>query len=365
MLGRMLGSKLPKPVIGFLGVFFLMCAFFIPSGSAQEASAANLGNAASCTPSGLISNCDIKVEIGPTEDEKESSKDRDPVSGLRPGPRSCELDGQKVPCKTEYGAWNSSGECYVDLSEDQSSPPTGKSNMDGAWYSCSTVTWSSTICRNQIPDVEGRVVESEDDEDNGDVDNDAEQKYQLCMNQSFVTPDWREEPPAGVDRLTPGQAAQRLIRTFVLKGPDFTTTVAERGHGAVGLPVWIWVPEGNQKSDNWGPYTKTATLGGVTVTATAKVSSVKYSMGDGGSVTCRGPGVAYFVSRSQVDSPSCGYKYSRMSPDEGRDAYTVNADATWSVHWSGGGQSGDQQTGASSSDQAYVGEIQVMNVPTR
>ncbi len=42
------------------------------------------------------------------------------------------------------------------------------------------------------------------------------------------------------------------------------------GKGAVGLPVWLWVE--NQTPLSFGPYIESATLGGVTVTATARVA---------------------------------------------------------------------------------------------
>lgn len=78
--------------------------------------------------------------------------------------------------------------------------------------------------------------------------------------------------------------------------------------------VWLWVE--NPQPLSFGPYTQTATLGGVTVTATAQVASATRSSGDGQVVTC-GAGTAFDLNamRDQlaVDSPSCGFRYQTTS----------------------------------------------------
>lgn len=268
-----------------------------------------------------------------------------PVGGFRPGPSSCQLDGETIKCKTDLGVWNGDA-CYIQLADDQGSPPSGQTALDGAWYTKTCVSLAS----KDFGCLRGYEIE--------DINDDTI----LCAH-AFSTSDWRDTPPPGIDTLTPGQAAQRLIDTFQLEGVPFTTSVAEPESGAVGLPVWLWIPEDARTPLNWGPYEKSATLGGVTVSATAKVTSVVYRMGDGGEKTCSGTGTAYNPNTRRTESPDCGYTYTQMSPAEGDEPYEIEALARWTVDWSGGGQSGSVVTYTNSTAPAYIGEIQVVNVP--
>jgi hypothetical protein len=162
--------------------------------------------------------------------------------------------------------------------------------------------------------------------------------------------------------LTPGQAAAALIKTFQLKGVEIGSTTEESGKGAVGLPVWLWVKnQGDTLA--WGPYVKTATLGGVTVTATARVVNVAYSMGDGQTVVCSNPGTVYLEGNGNTDSPTCGYRYATMSPSNGAQPYTITATSNWEVAWTAtGGAGGAIGTTTQGQMQARIGELQSVNV---
>jgi hypothetical protein len=100
----------------------------------------------------------------------------------------------------------------------------------------------------------------------------------------------------------------------------------------IGLPTWLWVADPGPST--WGPLTATAAAGPVTVTATARVTAVVWDMGDGGSVTCAGPGTAWTPAMGAGDSPDCGYRYS------GPGLRTITPTTAWQVQWSGGGRSG-------------------------
>ncbi|MFC8957829.1 hypothetical protein ACFT8P_35205 [Streptomyces sp. NPDC057101] len=76
-----------------------------------------------------------------------------------------------------------------------------------------------------------------------------------------------------------------------------------------------------------------ATAGGVTVTATAKVSSVRWDMGDGATITCAGPGTPYTPDRGKTPSPTCGHLYERASYKKPGEHYQGRATATWTVDW--------------------------------
>ena len=85
---------------------------------------------------------------------------------------------------------------------------------------------------------------------------------------------------------------------------------AEDGRiGLVGMPIWMWV--NNPDAHTWGPATASATAGGITVTATARVHQITWDMGDGHTVTCRTagtpggtPAAAPPVTQSAVAMPT-------------------------------------------------------------
>jgi hypothetical protein len=99
----------------------------------------------------------------------------------------------------------------------------------------------------------------------------------------------------------------------------------------VGIPTWMWVDQPSQAT--FGPATASATAGGVTVTATAKVTSVTWDMGDGTRVQC-GQGTPYGPGFGAQESPTCGHTYRRPGQ------YPVTATSHWAVDWTGAGQSG-------------------------
>jgi hypothetical protein len=173
-------------------------------------------------------------------------------------------------------------------------------------------------------------------------------------------------------RYTPAQAAALLVRTFQLRGIDIGMAPAQKVHvddtagttayrrAWVGIPVWLWAND--PQPLNYGPYTQTATLGGVTVTATARVASVTWTSGDGQNITC-GAGTVFDLDgmRDQLaaDSPTCGYRYQKTS---GGREFTVTATSHWDVEWTGGGTDGTIAVrDTSSTTQVHVGELQSVN----
>ncbi|MDN5798167.1 MAG: PKD domain-containing protein, partial [Intrasporangium sp.] len=91
-----------------------------------------------------------------------------------------------------------------------------------------------------------------------------------------------------------------------------------------------------------------------TVTATAKAQRVVWTMGDGSTITCTGPGTPYADSYGKKSSPTCGHTYTR----EGK--YTVRATSFWVVTWSGIGQSGTIPLNFTDTAAITMGEAQVL-----
>lgn len=284
--------------------------------------------------------CDVEVEV------PETPGGGTPGTGpadFTPGPTTCtyvpeEGEPREVPCSSNGGWWSNDGQCYWTLDDPQRPAPTGRDASVGAWYSCISI---------EPQDCGGR----------------------LCYDPSV----WRETPPPGVDRYTPGQAAGMLARTFVLKPIEIGMAPEQKVHSDdpagtapyrrtwVGIPVWLWVDQPNEST--WGPISRTATYGGVTVTGTASVQSLTWSSGDGQAIGC-GAGTPFDAASmadvAAVDSPDCGFRYQHTS---GSGSFTLSATTNWAVEWTGGGQSGRiQLPTTTSSTTVTVGELQSVNV---
>ena len=133
-----------------------------------------------------------------------------------------------------------------------------------------------------------------------------------------------------------------------------------RSVGLVGMPVWMWAQ--NPDDHTYGPATASASAGGITVTATARVHQITWDMGDGTEIVCRTPGAPYEPSFGKRQSPDCGHVYQESSAnDQAGGTYTVTATSDWVITWSGAGQTGTiRLNGLSRSVEISVGEAQVL-----
>jgi hypothetical protein len=255
----------------------------------------------------------------------------DPSTGFTPGPTVCSYknaDGQnvEVPCSTGDGYWSNGRICYIKISADQPAPPPGGAPT-GAWYACTPVPNSCGL--------------------------------RDCYGVTF----WSNTPPPGINTLTPSQAAQRLISTFQIQGINIGFAPNPNIPGSksyVGVPIWMWVK--NPTPLTYGPYSDTATLGGVTITATAKVTSILWNMGDGKTVPCGSAGTEFKVAYGAVDSPTCGYRYSTTSHDQPGGTYTITATSQWTVTWTGDGKTGTVPLTSASNSNVEINELQAVNV---
>lgn len=140
--------------------------------------------------------------------------------------------------------------------------------------------------------------------------------------------------PVAVVPPSPAEVAQVAVSRLRLPSPVVGTSPA--GDQVVRVPTWLWVDR-----SVWGPVSATASVPGVSVTATAVPVSATWSMGDGESVTCPGPGTAYGSGSDPASaSPDCGYTYARSSAGVPGERFSVWVTVAWRVSWSGGGQSG-------------------------
>lgn len=218
--------------------------------------------------------------------------------GSTGGSSTCSYAGREIPCTGPEGSvWSSKYACWIGArGPDSMVPPEGQTKEDGWWH----------VCYFPPPGSSWEYM-------------------------------WIETGEVGIDPVT---LANRAIASMDLD-PITIGIVPESGPdrvGLVGLPVWMWAEA--QTANTYGPITASASQGPVSVTATAKVSSIVWDMGDGTKVTCTGPGTPYEDRYGKQASPTCGHRYEQMSDDQPDGAYQVTATSHWVVEWSGGGQSG-------------------------
>ncbi len=139
----------------------------------------------------------------------------------------------------------------------------------------------------------------------------------------------------GRPAVAPVVLAQTARRRLVLPSPVIRSSPRPEDLLPVHLPIWLWVG-----GSVWRPRSATASVPGVTVTATATPSQATWSTGDGGSVVCHGPGTPYAGGDPSRPSPDCGHVYSRSSAGRPGEAFHVTVTVTWAITWAGAGENG-------------------------
>lgn len=229
--------------------------------------------------------------------------------------------GQPLPCYSgAFGLFNDADDCYYMLLTQQPPPddPLWDGREGGAIY--------QVTCMDSVPGTNGGWT-------------------------------WLPSPPPGfgAPQVTPAELAARAVDQMQLAGPAIGITVPPDRLGLVGVPVWLWT---EVSPTTWGPNSATASVPGLSVTATAKVSQISWDMGDGNTVVCATAGTPWF--EGGIESPTCDHIYDRPSVGQPNDAYTVTGTATWVVDWSGGGTSGSLTVTRASSTTVRIGELQVL-----
>jgi hypothetical protein len=164
---------------------------------------------------------------------------------------------------------------------------------------------------------------------------------------------WARAVPAPVD---PAVLAQEAVASMQLRAIRIGMVPEDvpGSMGIVGMPTWLWVDAPDAQT--FGPAASSASAGGVTVTARAKVSKILWNMGDGGAVTCRTAGSVFKAGDGGRSSPDCGYTYRQQG------TYTIRATSTWAISWTATtGVTGTLSLSFTSTRTLVVGEIQVVS----
>ncbi|GAA5110823.1 hypothetical protein GCM10025762_19140 [Haloechinothrix salitolerans] len=163
------------------------------------------------------------------------------------------------------------------------------------------------------------------------------------------------QQPGAAQLPSPAELAQMARKQLRLPTPTIAANPV--GDQLVNLPTWMWLSSG------WGPVSATASVPGVSVTATATPTSVTWSMGDGSTVTCTGAGTPFRAgSDPKAPSPDCGHTYRTSSAKQAGQAFPVAATVHWTVTWAGAGQGGTFPDLTTTGNAAFrVAESQALN----
>jgi hypothetical protein len=199
--------------------------------------------------------------------------------------------GASRACTSNVGNWSNSQQCYLRRMDPQppQSDPAWQGHTDGAIWRCVHEQGIRFVTRwIWLPGRPDTVV---------------------------------------VDPMT---LVYESIAQMHLAPPQINTAPGVGQIGLVNMPVWMWVT----KSENtWGPIVRSASVPGLSVTATAQVKAINWSMGDGKTVRCEGPGTPYTKSMGVKNSPTCGHRYSKTSHKLPNCRYPVTAVAQWDITW--------------------------------
>lgn len=157
---------------------------------------------------------------------------------------------------------------------------------------------------------------------------------------------------------SPSQVARSALARLHLGAPQ-VGMAPPPGKLVVNLQTYLWVDP-----SMWRSMSASASVGGVSATVVATPSRVVWTMGDGDTVTCNGPGVPYDAGAGPSAS-NCAYTYTTPSGNATDGRYVVTAKVYWHVTWTsagvaGGGDLGDVP-GEQTSTSVEVDVIRAVN----
>jgi hypothetical protein len=175
----------------------------------------------------------------------------------------------------------------------------------------------------------------------------------------WVTEPSPTPPSAATPAPSPATVAQQAAKTLHLASPTIEMAPPENTEQLVGVQAWLWV-----NPAEWQPESVSATVDGVTASATATPEEVIWNMGDGHSVTCHGPGTPYEASNSNATT-DCSYTWMTPSTSQPSSTYRVTATIEFAVAWNAAGAAGGGNLGvvpgATSEADVTVGESEALN----
>ncbi len=145
---------------------------------------------------------------------------------------------------------------------------------------------------------------------------------QEAVNGSFAVPERNRRP------VDPVALAQQARESVTIPAPPISTSPAADRQLYTRVRTWLWVDPGW-----WRSYSATADAGGVSTTVSARPVRAVWSMGDGATTTCTGPGTVWRAGLPD-DGTSCSYEYTHSSAGRKDGTYTMTVTVEFAVSWS-------------------------------
>ncbi|GIF74138.1 hypothetical protein [Asanoa siamensis] len=219
-------------------------------------------------------------------------------TGGRGGDGKCRNpQGVEIPCQRD-GGWAGADGCYykpADLSQSTIDALGGQPTGAGGWYQ-----------RTCYSDATGTT-------------------------RALGRPVWiAGAPPVVSPAVLARQARARLVL------PEVVVQLNPAGKQLTNLPTWLAMDP-----SSWAAKSATASVPGVSVTATARPVQASWAMGNGATKVCTGPGTPWTSGTDPaLPSPDCSYTYTRSSASAPGGVFTVTVTVAWEVTWAGAGESG-------------------------
>jgi hypothetical protein len=141
--------------------------------------------------------------------------------------------------------------------------------------------------------------------------------------------------------------ARQAFAAFKVAAPK---PVLSPATAVVNYATWLWLQGG------WASRSATASVPGLSATVTAAPMKVLWNMGDGGQISCNGPGIPWSNADPNA-STDCSYTY--RTAGSFTATVTVNYGASWSASDGTAGQLG--AVNGQATFPVQVDEIQAVN----
>lgn len=154
----------------------------------------------------------------------------------------------------------------------------------------------------------------------------------------------------------PYQLALDALASVQIAAPAIRTSPSENGRLYVQVPTWLWLD-----SSWWQTYEATANTGRVWSTVRARPVATTWELGDGRTVSCRGPGTPWRRGLSE-EASACTHTYRNSSASQPGGTYRLEATVTFEVSWTSNVTDGGTLPAISrtSTLDVVVGEIQAI-----
>lgn len=194
-----------------------------------------------------------------------------------------------IPCTIDGAVWSSGNACYAYQVDRDPDDPAWKGHKDGTLWQC-------------LRDYLGGLTPD--------------------SPIWWVGPGKEPAPPVA----DPAVLAQEALELLRLETAGVNTAPTPPDMTYVNLETWLWIAKAQ-----WQPLSKSVSAGATTVTVTAGPDHVLWDTGDGSSMTCESPGVAWEDWMTSSATTDCQYVYTTLPPPD--SAFPVSATIVYSVDW--------------------------------